>query len=92
MRPSPVIKRTIQVKGRKTSASLEHEFWTALKEIACKQGVTLSELATAIDEKRQHNNLSSAIRLFVLEFYQAPTQAKSSDHLDEKMTPTPIYE
>jgi predicted DNA-binding ribbon-helix-helix protein len=86
LRSSPVIKRSIKVKGRNTSVSLEDEFWTALKEIADKRRMALSELAAAIDGKRQHNNLSSAIRLFVLDFYQTPTSAKSIDHVDEKTT------
>jgi predicted DNA-binding ribbon-helix-helix protein len=52
----------------------------------------LSALATAIDEKRQHNNLSSAIRLFVLDYYQAPTSAKSIDRLEKVTAPSPVCE
>jgi predicted DNA-binding ribbon-helix-helix protein len=66
---SLVIKRSIVLAGHKTSVSLEDEFWTALKEIAGARDATLSELVGAIDKERQHNNLSSAIRLFVLGFY-----------------------
>ena len=67
---SSVIKRSIVVAGHKTSVSLEDAFWRGLKEIAGGRNVTLSELVAAIDSARQHGNLSSAIRLFVLDFYR----------------------
>jgi len=47
--------------------SLEETFWTDLKEIARAQEATVSKLVTQIDGARQQSNLSSAIRLFVLE-------------------------
>jgi predicted DNA-binding ribbon-helix-helix protein len=63
---SLVVKRSIVIDGRKTSVSLEDAFWSDLKEIAHAQRATPSKLVGKIDEKRQ-GNLSSAIRLFVLE-------------------------
>jgi predicted DNA-binding ribbon-helix-helix protein len=66
---SLVVKRSIVVAGHKTSVSLENAFWNALKEIAGGRNVTLSDLVAAIDSERQHENLSSAIRLFVLGVY-----------------------
>ncbi len=74
---SPVVKRSIVIAGHKTSVSLEDAFWRGLKEIAGSRRVTLADLVGAIDTERQHGNLSSAIRLFVLEHYQART---SQDH------------
>ena len=68
---SPVIKRSIVIAGHKTSVSLEDAFWKGLKEIALSRGVTLSDLVAAIDSERQLGNLSSAIRLFVLDHYKA---------------------
>ena len=68
---SPVIKRSIVIAGHKTSVSLEDAFWKCLKEIALSRGVTLSDLVAAIDSERQLGNLSSAIRLFVLDHYKA---------------------
>jgi predicted DNA-binding ribbon-helix-helix protein len=70
---SPVIKRSIVIAGHKTSVSLEDAFWRALKEIAVSRRMTLSDLVGAIDAERQHGNLSSAVRLFVLDYYQART-------------------
>lgn len=71
---SPVVKRSIVVAGHKTSVSLEHEFWTAMKEISDARSQTLSDLVGEIDQNRKEGNLSSAIRLFVLSQYRkAPT-------------------
>ena len=67
---SSVIKHSIVLGGHKTSVSLEDAFWSDLKDIASSQGVTVRELVGAIDATRQQNNLSSAIRLFVLEHFQ----------------------
>ena len=67
---SPVVKRSIVVAGHKTSVSLEDAFWKGLKEIAGGRHVTLSDLVATIDSERRHGNLSSAIRLFVLDFYR----------------------
>ena len=67
---SPVVKRSIVIAGHKTSVSLEDAFWKGLKDIAGERETTLSDLVAAIDSERQHGNLSSAIRLFVLDFYR----------------------
>ena len=67
---SPVVKRSIVIAGHKTSVSLEDAFWKALKEIAGGRHMTLSDIVAMIDTERQHGNLSSAIRLFVLDFYR----------------------
>jgi len=64
---SSVIKRSIVIQGHKTSVSLEDAFWSGLKEIAALQNRTLSTLVHDIDIGRRQNNLSSAIRLFVLD-------------------------
>jgi predicted DNA-binding ribbon-helix-helix protein len=64
---SPVIKHTIVIGGHKTSITLEDAFWSSLKAIAQDQGATVAQTVTEIDRMRQGINLSSAIRLFVLE-------------------------
>jgi predicted DNA-binding ribbon-helix-helix protein len=64
---SSIVKHCIAIDGHKTSVSLENAFWSDLKEIAHAQEATLSELVAKIDQTRQQGNLSSAIRLFVLE-------------------------
>lgn len=67
---SLVIKRSVVVAGHKTSVSLEDAFWKGLKEIAGERDTTLSELIGTIDSEREYGNLSSALRLFVLDFYR----------------------
>jgi predicted DNA-binding ribbon-helix-helix protein len=64
---SKVVKRSIVIAGHKTSVSLEDAFWDALKELASKRDLTLSDVVAEIDATRAQGNLSSAIRLFVLE-------------------------
>ena len=63
---SSIVKRSVTIGGHKTSVSIEEPFWTALKEIAHAQHVTLSALITQIDETREQSNLSSGIRVFIL--------------------------
>jgi predicted DNA-binding ribbon-helix-helix protein len=67
---SPVVKRSIVVAGHKTSVSLEDAFWKSLREIAIGRGTTTSNLVTSIDVERRQGNLSSCLRLFVLDFYR----------------------
>jgi predicted DNA-binding ribbon-helix-helix protein len=67
---SLVLKRSVVVAGHQTSVSLEDAFWKPLREISIRRDMTLSALLAAIDAERQHGNLSSAIRLFVLDFYR----------------------
>ena len=64
------LKRSIVIAGHKTSVSLEDAFWNGLKDVALSRRMTLSDLVGSIDTERQQGNLSSAIRLFVLEHYQ----------------------
>jgi predicted DNA-binding ribbon-helix-helix protein len=67
---SPVIKRSIVIAGHKTSVSIEDAFWTALKDIAQSRQQSVAELIGAIDGARRGANLSSAIRVFVLDYYR----------------------
>jgi predicted DNA-binding ribbon-helix-helix protein len=76
---SAVVKRSIVIAGHKTSVSLEDAFWRGLKEVAMGRRMTLSDLVGAIDAQRQQGNLSSAIRLFVLDFYQSRADNKADD-------------
>jgi predicted DNA-binding ribbon-helix-helix protein len=68
---SPIVKRSIVIAGHKTSVSIEDAFWTALKDIAASRGSTVAELVAAIDAGRRHGNLSSAVRMFVLDYFRA---------------------
>ena len=68
---SLVIKRSVVIAGRKTSISLEDSFWNSLREIAHMREETLSQLVASIDANRKAANLSSVIRVFVLDFYRS---------------------
>jgi len=68
---SQIVKRSIVIAGHKTSVSLEDTFWTSLKEIAKGREMTLSDLVASIDIDRRHGNLSSTIRLLVLDHYRS---------------------
>jgi len=67
---SVVIKRSVLTGGRKTSVSLENEFWDALRAIADSENVSVSKLVQQIDRERNNINLSSAIRVFVFTHFR----------------------
>lgn len=60
-------KRSLTIAGHGTSISLEEPFWAALKEIAAADGRSLPDLVAEVDGARGPDNLSSALRLFVLD-------------------------
>lgn len=64
--PAGVIKRSIVIAGHSTSVSLEEAFWRALRDIAAARGCPVARLVVEIDQSRAGENLSSAIRVFVL--------------------------
>ncbi|MFG1481114.1 ribbon-helix-helix domain-containing protein [Xanthobacter sp. V4C-4] len=82
---SPVVKRSIVIAGHKTSVSLEDAFWEALKEIASSRRLTLSDLVATIDSARSQGNLSSAIRLFVLDHYRGAAQSARAVGANERV-------
>jgi len=73
---SPVERRSVVLGDHKTSVSLEQAFWTSMKEISRQRGKTLSELVSEIDRSRQQGNLSSAIRLFVLDYFRTTADGR----------------
>jgi predicted DNA-binding ribbon-helix-helix protein len=66
-----IVKRSVAIAGHRTSITLEEPFWEALREIAGRQGLSVQGLISRIDEVRGGQNLSSAIRVFVLEAVRA---------------------
>ncbi len=66
---SKVIKRSVTIAGHTTSVSIEEPFWEALKRLAQAQKRPLANLIADIDERRG-TNLSSALRLYVLDELQ----------------------
>jgi len=74
---SLVLKRNTRIDGLQTSVSVEDAFWDGLKSIADVQGIPVNQLVATIDRERRellYKNLSSAIRLFVLDYYRSRMQ------------------
>jgi predicted DNA-binding ribbon-helix-helix protein len=85
---SSVVKRSIVIAGHKTSVSLEDAFWKGLKEIAGGRDMTLSDLVAAIDGERSHGNLSSAIRLYVLDHYRSQGNGAARETISVRAMPS----
>jgi predicted DNA-binding ribbon-helix-helix protein len=71
-----VVKRSLVIAGHRTSVSIEDAFWRRLRGIASKRGLSLNQMAAMVDASRGDANLSSAIRVFVLE-------AEGDAHFDQ---------
>ncbi len=69
-----VKKRSVEIAGHRTSLSLEEAFWRALKRIAARDGVSINRLIARIDRERA-GNLSSAVRIYVLERLEAEAES-----------------
>jgi predicted DNA-binding ribbon-helix-helix protein len=79
------------IAGHKTSVSLEDAFWSGLKDIASTRAMTLSDLVASIDQGRRQGNLSSAIRLFVLDHYRSLAgSAAGNKHPDPARDLSPL--
>jgi predicted DNA-binding ribbon-helix-helix protein len=66
------IKRSMTISGHRTSITLEQPFWDALKEIACRDKLSVTELVRQIDAQREATgSLTSAVRVFVLKRLKA---------------------
>jgi predicted DNA-binding ribbon-helix-helix protein len=63
------VKHSVTINGHRTSITLESSFWDSLKEIADARNISISSLIEDIDRK-QPENLSGALRVFILEFYK----------------------
>jgi predicted DNA-binding ribbon-helix-helix protein len=89
---SAIVKRSVVISGRKTSISLEDAFWKELKEITLGRKLTLSEMVAHIDAGRSQGNLSSAVRLFVLDHYRALIGVAAEEESQEntRRDPAPI--
>jgi len=65
-----MLKHSITVAGHYTTLSIEPQFLAALKEIATERGTSVAALVADVNADRGNANLSSAIRVFVLRYYQ----------------------
>jgi len=74
MTKSPIKKHSVMIAGHNTSLSLEEPFWRLLKSVAAREGVSTSALIARIDGSRKGTNLSSAIRIHLIEWLMAEGQ------------------
>jgi predicted DNA-binding ribbon-helix-helix protein len=86
---SAVVKRSIIRDGHKSSVSLEDQFWDALREIAEDKQVAISTLVATIDHNRTTSNLSSAIRVFVLDHFRRSDRARKEAESSASTVTTP---
>ncbi|WP_116653930.1 ribbon-helix-helix domain-containing protein [Pelagibacterium sediminicola] len=70
-------KRSLTIAGHPTSMALEPEFWDALERMAAERGITTARLIAEIDETRASANLSSAVRVAILNWYMAKSESGS---------------
>ncbi|MEM8797328.1 MAG: ribbon-helix-helix domain-containing protein [Pseudomonadota bacterium] len=70
------MKRSITLYGHRTSVSLEAPFWDALRDISAAEGTTATKIIARIDaDRNEGDNLSSAIRVFVLSYFRERVEA-----------------
>jgi predicted DNA-binding ribbon-helix-helix protein len=84
---SAVTKRSVVIGGHKTSVSLEEPFWSEVRAIAEAEQITVSNLLRRIDRERSNANLSSAIRVYVLEHVREKVRRMRRDLEDETYAP-----
>jgi predicted DNA-binding ribbon-helix-helix protein len=77
------VKRSFTIKGHRTSISLEAPFWEALRQAAADKNTTLSALVAAIDAQRGHAGLSSAVRIWVLDYVREVPVKASNAHASQ---------
>jgi len=65
-------KHTVKINGHITSVFLESEFWEEIKQISKAKSISTGQLISQIDQQKQGPNLSSAIRLYVLNHIRNP--------------------
>lgn len=73
------VKRSLTLRGHRTSVSLEDDFWRAFREISEEKSLPINELAAQIDAERDmETGLATAIRLYVLNHYKNRATPASS--------------
>lgn len=84
------VKRSFSIKGHRTSISLETAFWSALKEAASERNVPVTTLIAGIDAERGTAGLSSAVRIWILQYYRERAQAADGQPRDTAFRETEV--
>lgn len=77
-RSALIAKHSLAIAGHRTSISLEQAFWDGLRHLANERGLSIAALVAEIDAARGGANLSSAVRVFVLEAIAARPPTNSA--------------
>lgn len=85
MRP---VKRSFTIEGHRTSISLEASFWSALKDVAHARRVPLAQVVGEIDQARGTAGLSSAVRVWLLEYFRQCAQSDAAACVNRKSGPS----
>jgi len=65
-----LVSRNVTISGRRTSLRMESETWQALEEICAREGKSLHQVCTMIEERRSVSNRTSAVRAFIIAYYR----------------------
>jgi predicted DNA-binding ribbon-helix-helix protein len=76
---SRIVKRSLRIAGHATSISLEEPFWRLLRHVAAAESLSIAALVEAIDRERRGINLSSAVRIHLLEWMMLRSRFTLSD-------------
>lgn len=79
-------KHSVKLSGHSTSLSLEGIYWDALREVAAEMGVSMNRLIEQIDQERS-GNLSSAVRVFLFQYYRKQSRQRHGDSQDNAAQP-----
>ena len=76
--PSTLKLRNVVVNGHRTSMRLESAMWSALEEIATREGIRVREIVSMIDYRRAESSLTAAVRVFCVEYFRAEPERRST--------------
>ncbi len=65
------VMRNVTVSGRRTSIRLDPEMWDAFREICRREGRTIHEICSMVDQRRQGSSLTAALRVFIMLYFRA---------------------
>lgn len=66
-----LVSRNVTISGRRTSLRMEQETWDALGEVCNREGKSIHEICTLVEERRSVSNRTSAVRAFIIAYYRA---------------------
>jgi predicted DNA-binding ribbon-helix-helix protein len=67
---STLVPKNLYVDGRRTSIRLEPEMWDAITDIATRETLSINEIVSRVDRRRQDGSLTASLRVFILAYYR----------------------